>query len=104
VTSETRKVLKAMAEGGHLEALRVYPRPHDYSLIHAQTTKKAGVATATVADLVSRGYIQPLQAKDWRRDHYNYSITSLGQHAASNGTQKVEDDQLVIPGTEHLLT
>lgn len=105
MTGEAHRALKAMHEGGRIEARRIYPHPYRYELVYAEVRKKAPIdlAASTIDALVTAGYVTPLPPLDWRRDRFNYAITEAGTQSATNTLPKPDDGQLVIPGTEHLL-
>lgn len=103
MTGETKKVLRRLAEGGRIEARRVFPFPHTFRLLAADdATEGSDVGLSTIDHLVNGGFVR-IATADRHHDRFSYVISDSGCQAAKAGTKPAEDGRIVIPGTEHLL-
>lgn len=79
LTAEARRVLKALANGGRIEARKTPPFKHRFYLLPADTTGAGErLATATVTSLLGAGLIGA-RAVDPLADRIEYTITDAGR-------------------------
>lgn len=102
MNKERRRVLKVMADGGRIEARRVFPRPHNFWLVNVSGHREArSLGADVVSDLVNCGYIVPVRCdQDW--DAIDYDIAEDDGRSAITAKSIEQWEQTVIPGTENL--
>jgi hypothetical protein len=98
VTDESWRVLKhlhAAGQHGRIQAKRIFPHPHHFTLYRQPPLTEQHVALATVDHLVRAGYIEPeahgvsLQlAQPVHLDRFDYRITNAGRQAAERRAEE----------------
>jgi uncharacterized protein YjhX (UPF0386 family) len=91
------RVLRVIADGGRMEALRTYPFPRKFKLFSKEGHEySAGVPEGTVSVLVEMQLVRPVQL-DTQGDRIDYFVTTKGVRAVQRKAAADDlDSQLVL--------